>query len=137
MATPLVSRLASLPLCSVFKLWACSFLQAIRTASAGLGGLDGVTTFCEMAVPLVSRLAEALGLPGNTPEAVDAGRDKYATRECLAKAGLPTPRNARIRAPGDVQPAGEYVGFPSVIKPVSGVCSYVWGWVGAGVGTIW
>lgn len=73
-----------------------------------------------MAVPLVSRLAETLGLPGNTPEAVDAGRDKYATRECLAKAGLPTPRNSRIRAPGDVEPAGTYVGFPSVIKPVSG-----------------
>jgi len=38
--------------------------------------VDGITTFCEMAVPLVSRLAEALGLPGNTPAAVDAARDK-------------------------------------------------------------
>lgn len=73
-----------------------------------------------MAVPLVSRLAEALGVPGNTPEAVDAARDKYATRACLAAAGLPTPKNARISAPTDVQPAGEHVGFPSVIKPVSG-----------------
>lgn len=98
----------------------CQCLQAIRAASAALGGLDGVTTFCEMAVPLVSRLAEALGLPGNTPEAVDAARDKYATRTCLAAAGLPTPRNARISAPADVQPAGQHVGFPAVIKPVSG-----------------
>lgn len=94
--------------------------QAVRSASAALGGLDGVTTFCEMAVPLVSRLAEALGLPGNTPQAVDAARDKYATRACLAAAGLPTPKNARISAPTDVQPAGDYVGFPAVIKPVSG-----------------
>jgi carnosine synthase len=51
-------------------------VQAIRAASAELGGLDGITTFCEMAVPLVARLTEALGLPGNTPDAVDAARDK-------------------------------------------------------------
>jgi hypothetical protein len=44
--------------------------------SAKLGGLDGITTFCEMAVPLAARLAEKLGLPGNTPESVDAARDK-------------------------------------------------------------
>jgi len=37
-----------------------------------------VTTFCEMAVPLVARLSEALGLPGNTAEAVDAARDKVS-----------------------------------------------------------
>jgi carnosine synthase len=53
-------------------------LQAIRAASAELGGLDGITTFCEMAVPLVARLTEALGLPGNTPDAVDAARDKVS-----------------------------------------------------------
>ena len=33
---------------------------------------------------------------GNTPEAVDAARDKHATRERLAAAGLPTPRNFLI-----------------------------------------
>lgn len=45
---------------------------------------------------------------------------QYLTREYMAKAGLPTPRNARINAPEDVMPAGEHVGFPAVIKPVSG-----------------
>ncbi len=30
--------------------------------------MDGVLSFCEMAQPLVARLAEQLGLPGNTPE---------------------------------------------------------------------
>lgn len=38
----------------------------------------------------------------------------------MEKAGLPTPRNARINAPEDVEPAGNHVGFPAVIKPVSG-----------------
>lgn len=59
----------------------CSVFQAIRNASAALGGLDGITTFCEMAVPLVARLTEALGLPGNTPEAVDAARDKVGRQQ--------------------------------------------------------
>lgn len=53
-------------------------VQGIRKASSALGGLDGVTTFCEMAVPLVSRLAEQLGLPCNSPEAVDRARDKVS-----------------------------------------------------------
>jgi carnosine synthase len=89
----------------------------------GSGSIDGVTTFCELAVPLVARLAEALGLPGNSPDAVDAARDKYETRAAMAKAGLPTPRNARISKPEDVDPAGQHVGFPAVIKPVSGAAS--------------
>ena len=31
-------------------------------------------------MPLVARLAERFGLPGNTPDSVDAARDKHATR---------------------------------------------------------
>ncbi|GBF94434.1 hypothetical protein Rsub_07248 [Raphidocelis subcapitata] len=98
-------------------------LEGIRAASSKLGGLDGITTFCEMAVPLVARLAEKLGLPGNSPASVDAARDKYLTREAMGIAGLPTPRNARVNSPEDVEPAGKHVGFPAVIKPVSGAAS--------------
>jgi carnosine synthase len=99
-------------------------LKGLKQASAAMGGaLDGVTTFCELAVPLVARLAEALGLPGNSPDAVDAARDKYLTRSAMAKAGLPTPKNARVNSPEEVEPAGLHVGFPAVIKPVSGAAS--------------
>ena len=51
-------------------------LEAIKKASKEVGDLDGITTFCELAVPLASRLAEALGLPHNSVEAVDNARDK-------------------------------------------------------------
>jgi len=68
-----------------------------------LGGLDGVLSFSEMAMPLVARLAERLGLPGNPPGAVDAARDKHATRTSLAAAGLPTPRNFLITSPRQLQ----------------------------------
>lgn len=45
---------------------------------------------------------------------------QYLTRQALAKAGLPTPRNSRISKPEDIEPAGQHVGFPAVIKPVAG-----------------
>ena len=48
-----------------------------------MGELDGILTFCEVAVPLVSRLAERFGLPGNTPDSVDAARDKHSTRAVM------------------------------------------------------
>lgn len=77
------------------------------------GELDGVCTFCELAVPLATRLAEKLGLPGNMPSAVDAARDKHATRTKLADAGLPTPKNFLITEAKHLKPAAEHVGFPS------------------------
>ena len=39
-------------------------LAALATAKRDVGEIDGVVTFCELAVPLVSRLAERLGLAG-------------------------------------------------------------------------
>ena len=33
-----------------------------------MGDLDGITCFCELAVPLASRLCERLGLPTNSPQ---------------------------------------------------------------------
>ena len=66
-----------------------------------------------MAVPLVSRIAEALGLSGNSPEAVDAARDKHSTRAKMAAAGLPTPRNMLVQQPSDLKAAADMVKFPA------------------------
>jgi carnosine synthase len=87
------------------------------------GAIDGVTSFIELSVPLVARLCEALGLPGFRPEAVDAARDKHRTRACMAAAGLPTPRNSLIKSAAELQAAASKVGFPAVLKPVSGAAS--------------
>ena len=88
-----------------------------------LGELDGVTTFCELAVPLTARLAERLGLPGNSPDAVDTARNKHAARAAMSAAKLPTPRNFLIEAKDQLADAAAAVGFPAVIKPVSGAAS--------------
>lgn len=87
------------------------------------GEADGIATFVELSVPLVARLCEALGLPGHRPGAVDVARNKHASRGALKAAGLPTPRNCLIQNPSEVEAAGKAVGFPLVLKPVSGAAS--------------
>lgn len=87
------------------------------------GPADGIASFVELSIPLVSRLAEALGLPGHRPAAVDNARNKHATRGALKAAGLPTPRNALIQSEADIPLCAQQVGFPAVLKPVSGAAS--------------
>eukprot|EP00971_Amphidinium_carterae_P113365 2245994-Amphidinium_carterae.1 len=87
------------------------------------GTADAIVTFVELAVPLAARLCETFGLPGPRPASVDAARDKHKTRAALKAAGLPTPRNFLITKVEDLHQAGEVVGFPAVLKPVSGAAS--------------
>ena len=86
-------------------------MQAL--ASEGLSP-DGVCTFNEMSVPIAARLAEALNLPGNPVAAVDAARDKFATRAIMQDAGLATPANKLIEKAADLDAAAAAVGFPAV-----------------------
>jgi len=100
-------------------------LQHIRALANDpqVGAADGIATFVELSVPLVSRLCEALGLPGHRPSCVDAARDKHCTRAAMAAAGLPTPRNSLIHKHSELVAAGQHVRFPAVLKPVSGAAS--------------
>mmetsp|Transcript_43900 Transcript_43900/g.82006 ORF Transcript_43900/g.82006 Transcript_43900/m.82006 type:complete len:635 (+) Transcript_43900:43-1947(+) len=88
-----------------------------------VGKVDGVATFAELSVPLTARLAEALGVPGPAPESADQARDKFATRLALQAHGLPTPPVSEILSEADIHQAVQTVGFPAVLKPVSGAAS--------------
>jgi len=88
----------------------------------GMGPVDGIATVVELSIAMAARLAEDLGLPGPMPEAVDQARDKQRTRACLEAAGLPTPRYCRISGVEDLDRAMA-VGFPAVLKPLSGAAS--------------
>lgn len=100
-------------------------LEAIRELGQdpNIGEADGVATVVELSVPTTARLAEALGLPGPLPLAVDQARDKHRTRAVIKAAGLPTPRNAHIASEVDLDGAADLVGFPAVLKPISGAAS--------------
>ena len=100
------------------ELTLANMLSAVERVRAEVGSPDGVCTFFEVAVPIATRLAAALGLPANPIEAVDQARDKHATRAVSARAGLPTPKHASIESADEVEAAAEVVGFPAVIKPI-------------------
>ncbi|KAF4694254.1 Carnosine synthase 1 [Perkinsus olseni] len=72
---------------------------------------------------LVARLAESLGMRGPSPAAVDTVRDKYRMREALQKRDLPGVKHYLIRSVEDLDHAASHVGFPAVMKPVSGAAS--------------
>jgi len=98
--------------------------QLRQLGSDGLVGQpDAICTFVELSVPVVARLAEKLGLPGQLPSAVDSARDKHQTRAVLKANGLPTPKNCLIRSEAECASGGAHVGFPAVLKPISGAAS--------------
>ncbi|OLQ03326.1 Carnosine synthase 1 [Symbiodinium microadriaticum] len=102
-----------------------SALAAIKELSAdeATGPANGICTFSELCVSMVSRLAEATGLPGPKPEAVDIARDKHLTRKVMVDAGLPSIANMLIENESQLEEAVRKVGFPSVLKPVGGFAS--------------
>jgi biotin carboxylase len=95
--------------------------EAVLAALAEVEGRpDGVLTLWEDSVGVAARVAAALGLPGNRPEAVDAARSKVRTRELAARLGLPTPRARRVQSLDELFAAAAEVGFPAVVKPEFG-----------------
>ena len=90
--------------------------------------LHGVCTFVELSAPLTARLCEHFNLPGHSVSAVALARDKHGTRkaisECPATAHLAI-RNYLISTGSeeDLKQAAAHVGFPAVLKPVSGAAS--------------
>ena len=81
---------------------------------------NAVLTYWEDSVCAAARVAAALDLPGNRPEAVDAARSKIQMRELSARLGLPTPKAQRVRSLDELYAAAAHVGFPAVVKPEFG-----------------
>lgn len=76
-------------------------------------GVDDVTAVAAAAI------AERLGLTSSGVAAVATARDKYQMRQCLAAAGLPTPRYRRLALKDDPFVTVRGVGFPCVLKPLT------------------
>lgn len=82
-----------------------------------------VTTYYEDAVAIAANIALALDVRGTPVQAAEKARNKQLTRDTLRKAGLPSPRFARILNASDLQEAAHDVGFPAVLKPSFGAAS--------------
>ncbi len=78
----------------------------------------GAFTYDELLVVATARIAQRLGLRGLSPAGADRCRDKHQGRRALTAAGLPQPRFALARAPGEAVRAAEGIGYPVVAKPL-------------------
>jgi len=111
--------------CDVWKLPVFSSPDsALRMFADGYQkyGIGGVMTVREEAVIWAARAAACIGSAGISVRAAQLARDKYAMRRAFAAAGLRVPGFVHVRDPGDLAQAAA-LGFPLVVKPVSGVSS--------------
>ncbi|AKF03528.1 ATP-grasp domain-containing protein [Sandaracinus amylolyticus] len=99
--------------------------DVIERVSAWLRGreIDRVLANWEPLVVLAARMRERWGVPGMSVDTVRAFRDKQLMKERVAAAGLRVPRAFRIRTASEAREAAERIGFPVVIKPISGAGS--------------
>jgi biotin carboxylase len=86
---------------------------------AGKRPIDAVLGTDDDATLVAATIAEYVGLPHNSMEAVRAARDKFLMRELLSAARLASPWYALL--PMDADPASEAqaVPYPCVLKPVA------------------
>ena len=85
--------------------------------------VDTVLANWEPLVMTAARLRERFGMPGMSVDAVRGFRDKQLMKERVAAAGLRVPKARRVRSIKEVWAALEEVGFPAIIKPISGAGS--------------
>jgi S-sulfo-L-cysteine synthase (3-phospho-L-serine-dependent) len=84
--------------------------------------MAGVTSTSDFYLAAAAELAAEFGLPGASPDAIRACRDKAVTRERLAATGVAQPRFTVVTAadagPGVVAAAVRTAALPCVVKPV-------------------
>jgi biotin carboxylase len=85
--------------------------------------IDRVLANWEPLVLTAARLRERFGMPGMSVDAVLGFRDKQLMKERVAAAGLRVPRAQRVRTAHEVWGALEAIGYPAIIKPISGAGS--------------
>jgi formate-dependent phosphoribosylglycinamide formyltransferase (GAR transformylase) len=79
---------------------------------------DAVVAIGDRPAYLAALAAERLGLPFHRPRAAAAAINKFATRECFRKAGLPVPAYFQVPQNEDTEIAANRAQYPCVLKPL-------------------
>ncbi|MGH8927305.1 MAG: ATP-grasp domain-containing protein [Acidimicrobiia bacterium] len=85
--------------------------------------IDRVEALWEPLMILAAKIREMLRLPGMTEVETVPFRDKEAMKQVLDAAGIRTPHHHRARSAAEVRRAIERVGYPAIVKPISGAGS--------------
>jgi hypothetical protein len=81
--------------------------------------VDGILVVGDRPTAIAASVAEALGLRGHAPAAAKIAKNKAQTRECLRRAGLPTPWFRSTTIDADPADLAKTIAYPAVIKPVA------------------
>lgn len=81
--------------------------------------IDGVISFGDRPAVIGAHIANALGLLGNTPDAVEIAGNKLLTRLKLCSDGLPSPQFRAIPLHLSANVVSSWLRFPCVVKPVA------------------
>jgi len=79
---------------------------------------DAVVAIGDRPAYLAALAAERLGVPFHPSQAAAAAINKFATRECFRKAGLPVPEYFRMSVDEDMDAAAMKAPYPCVLKPL-------------------
>jgi hypothetical protein len=101
-------------------------VDAVRGLAGRWGPVDRIVVVHETLLAPAARASEALGLPGMSESTVLRALDKSRLRRVLHGAGIDTAREQILVAAPDARRFADRVGFPLVLKPLTG---------GGGLGT--
>jgi hypothetical protein len=85
--------------------------------------LDRIECLWEPGVMLAAELRQQFGVPGLTVVEAHRFRDKEAMKRALDEAGIRTPKHIAADSIATVQEAVRTLGFPVILKPISGAGS--------------
>ncbi|HKG13288.1 MAG TPA: ATP-grasp domain-containing protein [Pyrinomonadaceae bacterium] len=97
-------------------------VEAVRRWTSTIT-VDKVECLWEPGMILAARIREALGVAGMTVEETVPFRDKDKMKQVLNAAGVRTPRHALATTADECRDAAQRIGFPLIMKPVSGAGS--------------
>jgi hypothetical protein len=91
-----------------------SAVEAITQA----GPFDGILAVADRPAFVAAIVAEKLGLPYNSPAAVEAARNKFLARQRFQAAGLPIPQFFRVPLDANAVEVAGSAPYPCVLKPL-------------------
>jgi biotin carboxylase len=80
---------------------------------------DAVLALGDRATPATAYAAQAFGIPGNSPEAVETCRNKLSQRQVLSAAGVAVPEFFAFSTEDEPSQVLAGVKFPCVVKPLT------------------
>jgi biotin carboxylase len=80
---------------------------------------DAILALGDRATPTAAYAAQAFGIPGNSPESVEACRNKLRQRQVLSAAGVPVPEFFAFSTAHEISHVLPRVKFPCVVKPLT------------------